>query len=154
MKFLLKDNIDFLNSLRVDGKKIVFTNGCFDIIHVGHIRYLSKAKELGDILIVGMNSDESVKKLKGDNRPINSFEDRAILLSSLRFVDSVIMFKEQTPDNLIKKIVPDILVKGGDYKLEDIVGYQTVIENGGQVKTLSFYDGYSSSNYINKIKKP
>jgi|TARA_B100001741_G_scaffold109697_1_gene90295 rfaE bifunctional protein nucleotidyltransferase chain/domain len=154
MKFLLKDNIDFLNSLRVDGKKIVFTNGCFDIIHVGHIRYLSKAKELGDILIVGLNSDESVKKLKGDNRPINSFEDRAILLSSLRFVDSVIMFKEQTPDNLIKKIVPDILVKGGDYKLEDIVGYQTVIENGGQVKTLSFYDGYSSSNYINKIKKP
>ena len=154
MKFLLKDNIDFLNSLRVDGKKIVFTNGCFDIIHVGHIRYLSKAKELGDILIVGLNSDESVKKLKGDNRPINSFEDRAILLSSLRFVDSVIIFKEQTPDNLIKKIVPDILVKGGDYKLEDIVGYQTVIENGGQVKTLSFYDGYSSSNYINKIKKP
>tara|TARA_X000000368_G_scaffold356010_1_gene297899 strand:- start:360 stop:824 length:465 start_codon:yes stop_codon:yes gene_type:complete len=154
MKFLLKDNIDFLNSLRVDGKKIVFTNGCFDIIHVGHIRYLSKAKELGDILIVGLNSDESVKKLKGDNRPINSFEDRAILLSSLRFVDSVIMFKEQTPDNLIKQIVPDILVKGGDYKLEDIVGYQTVIENGGQVKTLSFYDGYSSSNYINKIKKP
>ena len=154
MKFLLKDNIDFLNSLRVDGKKIVFTNGCFDIIHVGDIRYLSKAKELGDILIVGLNSDESVKKLKGDNRPINSFEDRAILLSSLRFVDSVIMFKEQTPDNLIKKIVPDILVKGGDYKLEDIVGYQTVIENGGQVKTLSFYDGYSSSNYINKIKKP
>ena len=154
MKFLLKDNIDFLNSLRVDGKKIVFTNGCFDIIHVGHIRDLSKAKELGDILIVGLNSDESVKKLKGDNRPINSFEDRAILLSSLRFVDSVIMFKEQTPDNLIKKIVPDILVKGGDYKLEDIVGYQTVIENGGQVKTLSFYDGYSSSNYINKIKKP
>ena len=150
----MKDNIDFLNSLRVDGKKIVFTNGCFDIIHVGHIRYLSKAKELGDILIVGLNSDESVKKLKGDNRPINSFEDRAILLSSLRFVDSVIMFKEQTPDNLIKKIVPDILVKGGDYKLEDIVGYQTVIENGGQVKTLSFYDGYSSSNYINKIKKP
>ena len=145
MKFLLKDNIDFLNSLRVDGKKIVFTNGCFDIIHVGHIRYLSKAKELGDILIVGLNSDESVKKLKGDNRPINSFEDRAILLSSLRFVDSVIMFKEQTPDNLIKKIVPDILVKGGDYKLEDIVGYQTVIENGGQVKTLSFYDGYSLS---------
>ena len=154
MKFLLKDNIDFLNSLRVDGKKIVFTNGCFDIIHVGHIRYLSKAKELGDILIVGLNSDKSVKKLKGDNRPINSFEDRAILLSSLRFVDSVIMFKEQTPDNLIKQIVPDILVKGGDYKLEDIVGYQTVIENGGQVKTLSFYDGYSSSNYINKIKKP
>lgn len=154
MKFLLKENLDFLNTLKEDGKKIVFTNGCFDIIHVGHIRYLSKAKELGDILIIGLNSDESIKKLKGEDRPVNCFEDRAILLSSLRFVDSVIMFEEQTPDNLIKQIIPDILVKGGDYKLEDIAGYQTVTENGGQVKTLSFYDGYSSSNYINKIKKP
>ena len=120
MKFLLKENLDFLNTLKEDGKKIVFTNGCFDIIHVGHIRYLSKAKELGDILIIGLNSDESVKKLKGEDRPVNCFEDRAILLSSLRFVDSVIMFEEQTPDNLIKQIIPDILVKGGDYKLEDI----------------------------------
>ena len=154
MKFLLKENLDFLNTLKEDGKKIVFTNGCFDIIHVGHVRYLSKAKELGDILIIGLNSDKSVKKLKGEDRPVNCFEDRAILLSSLRFVDSVIMFEEQTPDNLIKQIIPDILVKGGDYKLEDITGYQTVIKNGGQVKTLSFYDGYSSSNYINKIKKP
>ena len=109
---------------------------------------------MGDILIIGLNSDESIKKLKGEDRPVNCFEDRAILLSSLRFVDSVIMFEEQNPDNLIKQIIPDILVKGGDYKLEDIAGYQTVTENGGQVKTLSFYDGYSSSNYINKIKKP
>ena len=134
-------------------KHMKFTNGCFDILHVGHVRYLSKAKKLGNILIVGLNSDKSVKKLKGDNRPINIFEDRATLLASLRFVDLVIIFEEKTPENLIKKIKPDILVKGGDYNIEDIVGYKTVIENGGEVKVLGFQDGYSSSNYINKIKK-
>ena len=153
MKFQLKDNINFLKKIKEENKKIVFTNGCFDILHVGHIRYLSKAKKLGNILIVGLNSDKSVKKLKGDNRPINIFEDRATLLASLRFVDLVIIFEEKTPENLIKKIKPDILVKGGDYNIEDIVGYKTVIENGGEVKVLGFQDGYSSSNYINKIKK-
>ena len=153
MKFQLKDNINFLKKIREDNKKIVFTNGCFDILHVGHVRYLSKAKKLGNILIVGLNSDKSVKKLKGDNRPINIFEDRATLLASLRFVDLVIIFEEKTPENLIKKIKPDILVKGGDYNIEDIVGYKTVIENGGEVKVLRFHEGYSSSNYINKIKK-
>ena len=153
MKFQLKDNINFLKKIKEENKKIVFTNGCFDILHVGHIRYLSKAKKLGNILIVGLNSDKSVKKLKGDNRPINIFEDRATLLASLRFVDLVIIFEEKTPENLIKKIKPDILVKGGDYDIEDIVGYKTVIENGGEVKVLGFQDGYSSSNYINKIKK-
>ena len=122
-------------------------------MHVGHIRYLAQAKKLGDFLIIGLNSDSSVKELKGEDRPINSFEDRATLLLAIESVDSVIMFEEQTPENLIKDIVPDILVKGGDYNIEDIVGYQTVIQNGGQVKTLSFYDGYSSTNYINKIKK-
>jgi len=154
MQFLLKDNIDIIKKIKVERKKIVFTNGCFDLLHVGHIRYLSQAKKLGDFLIIGLNSDRSVKKLKGKDRPINSFEDRATLLSALNSVDLVIKFKEQTPENLIKDIVPDVLVKGGDYKIEDIVGYQTVIENGGQVKTLSFYDGYSSTNYINKINKP
>ena len=134
-------------------KKIVLTNGCFDLLHVGHIRYLAQAKKLGDFLIIGLNSDSSVKALKGKDRPINSFEDRAILLSALTSVDLVVIFEEQTPANLIKDIVPDILVKGGDYNIEDIVGYQTVMQNGGQVKTLSFYDGYSSTNYINKIKK-
>jgi len=153
MKFQLKDNINFLKKIKEENKKIVFTNGCFDILHVGHVRYLSKAKKLGNILIVGLNSDQSVKKLKGDNRPINIFEDRAMLLSSLRFVDLVIIFEEKTPENLIKKIKPDILVKGGDYDIKDIVGYKTVIENGGEVKVLGFQDGYSSSNYINKIKK-
>ena len=153
MQFLLKDNIKIINKIKAERKKIVFTNGCFDLLHVGHIRYLAQAKKLGDFLIIGLNSDSSVKELKGEDRPINSFEDRATLLSAIESVDSVIMFEEQTPENLIKDIVPDILVKGGDYNIEDIVGYQTVIQNGGQVKTLSFYDGYSSTNYINKIKK-
>ena len=153
MQFLLKDNIEVINRIKVERKKIVFTNGCFDLLHVGHIRYLAQAKKLGDFLIIGLNSDSSVKELKGEDRPINSFEDRATLLSAIESVDLVIMFEEQTPENLIKDIVPDILVKGGDYNIEDIVGYQTVMQNGGQVKTLSFYDGYSSTNYINKIKK-
>ena len=153
MRFLLKDNIEIINRIKAERKKIVFTNGCFDLLHVGHIRYLAQAKKLGDFLIIGLNSDSSVKELKGKDRPINSFEDRATLLSAIESVDLVIMFEEQTPENLIKDIVPDILVKGGDYNIEDIVGYQTVMQNGGQVKTLSFYDGYSSTNYINKIKK-
>jgi len=153
MQFLLKDNIEIINRIKAERKKIVFTNGCFDLLHVGHIRYLAQAKKLGDFLIIGLNSDSSVKELKGEDRPINSFEDRATLLSAIESVDLVIMFEEQTPENLIKDIVPDILVKGGDYNIEDIVGYQIVIQNGGQVKTLSFYDGYSSTNYINKIKK-
>ena len=154
MQFLLKDNINFIKKIKAERKKIVFTNGCFDLLHVCHIRYLSHAKKLGDFLIIGLNSDRSVKKLKGKDRPINSFEDRAILLSALNSVDLVIKFEEQTPENLIKDIVPDVLVKGGDYNIEDIVGYQIVIKNGGQVKTLSFYDGYSTTNYINKINKP
>lgn len=153
MQFLLKDNIEIINRIKAERKKIVFTNGCFDLLHVGHIRYLAQAKKLGDYLIIGLNSDSSVKELKGEDRPINSFEDRATLLLAIEPVDLVVMFEEQTPKNLIKDIVPDILVKGGDYNIEDIVGYQIVIQNGGQVKTLSFYDGYSSTNYINKIKK-
>ena len=153
MQFLLKDNIEIINRIKAERKNIVFTNGCFDLLHVGHIRYLAQAKKLGDYLIIGLNSDSSVKELKGEDRPINSFEDRATLLLAIEPVDLVVMFEEQTPKNLIKDIVPDILVKGGDYNIEDIVGYQIVIQNGGQVKTLSFYDGYSSTNYINKIKK-
>ena len=153
MKFLLKNNYSIINKIKSEGKKIVFTNGCFDLLHVGHIKSLSQAKDLGDILIIGLNSDKSVKKLKGNNRPINSFEDRAKLLAALKSVDLVIMFEEQTPENLIKEIIPDVLVKGGDYDIEEIVGYQTVIDNGGRVKTLSFYEGYSSTNYIDKINK-
>ena len=154
MKFLLKDNICIIKKVKVERKKIVFTNGCFDLLHVGHIRYLAQAKKLGDFLIIGLNSDSSVKALKGKDRPINSFEDRAVLLSALTSVDLVIIFEELTPENLIKEIVPDVLVKGGDYNIEDIVGFQTVIQNGGLVKSLSFYDGYSTTNYIKKINKP
>ena len=153
MQFLIKDNINIIKKIKAERRKIVFTNGCFDLLHVGHIRYLSQAKKLGDFLIIGLNSDRSVKKLKGKDRPINSFEDRATLLSAINSVDLVIKFEEQTPENLIKDIAPDVLVKGGDYNIEDIVGYQIVIQNGGQVKTLSFYDSYSSTNYINKINK-
>ena len=153
MKFIFKENLNTINNLKSEKKKIVFTNGCFDLLHVGHIRYLSNAKKLGDFLIVGLNSDESVKILKGQNRPINQFEDRAMLLSALRSVDLVIMFEEQTPENLINKVVPNVLVKGGDYDIEDIAGYHTVIKNGGKVRTLDFYKGYSSTNYIKKINK-
>ena len=133
-------------------KKIVFTNGCFDILHVGHIRLLNDAKKLGDILVVGINSDSSVKKLKGENRPINIESDRKTLLESLKSVDYVFTFDEDNPLNLIKKIRPNILVKGGDYN-ENIIGSDFVIENGGEVKILCFHEGYSSSKYINQIKK-
>ena len=121
MKYIIKNNLENIRALKKESKKIVFTNGCFDLLHVGHVRYLSMAKELGDYLIVGLNSDQSVKKLKGKNRPINIFEDRAKLLMALTSVDLVLIFEEQTPRNLIKEILPDILVKGGDYKIEEIV---------------------------------
>ncbi len=133
--------------------KIVFTNGCFDILHVGHIRLLNDAKKLGDILVVGINSDFSIKKLKGKDRPINIESDRKIILESLKAVDFVFIFEEDTPLNLIKKIKPNILVKGGDYSESNIVGSDFVKNNGGEVKTLSFHYGYSSSKYINQIKK-
>ena len=152
MKYIIKNNLENIRALKKESKKIVFTNGCFDLLHVGHVRYLSMAKELGDYLIVGLNSDQSVKKLKGKNRPINIFEDRAKLLMALTSVDLVLIFEEQTPRNLIKEILPDILVKGGDYKIEEIVGSNIVIRNGGKVEILQFYEGYSSSNYIGKIK--
>ena len=152
-KYHLESSIDAIKSDKKYNKKIVFTNGCFDILHVGHIRYLSEAKSLGDILVVGINSDESVKNLKGPSRPINSLSDRSLLLSELVCVDYVVSFKEQTPLKLIKMIMPDILVKGGDYTLDNVVGSKEVIDTGGKVELLKFHDGYSSTNYIDKIKK-
>lgn len=152
-KYHLENSIDAIKSDKKYNKKIVFTNGCFDILHVGHIRYLSEAKSLGDILVVGINSDESVKNLKGLSRPINSLSDRSLLLSELVCVDYVFSFKEQTPLKLIKMIMPDILVKGGDYTLDNVVGSKEVIDAGGKVELLKFHDGYSSTNYIDKIKK-
>ena len=137
--------------IRLKNKKIVFTNGCFDILHPGHIHILSKAKSLGDILVVGLNSDLSVKNLKGDKRPLVSEDDRSRVLLSLRFVDYVIIFNELTPLKVIKKIKPDFLVKGGDYNENDIVGSDFVKASGGQVEIIKFLDGYSSSNYIDNL---
>jgi len=140
---------DYLQKLKSNGKKIVFTNGCFDILHVGHIRYLKEARQLGDCLLVGLNADESVKKNKGPSRPINSLEDRREILMALNCVDYVYTFEEDTPINLIEMIKPDILVKGGDYKASEIVGYDYVQNYGGIVKTIEFHKGYSSTKVIN-----
>jgi rfaE bifunctional protein nucleotidyltransferase chain/domain len=131
-------------------KKIVFTNGCFDILHLGHVHYLSAAKDLGDILVIGLNSDDSVKRLKGENRPMNTQYARALLLAALQFVDFVIVFDEDTPLNLIQQITPHVLVKGGDYKIEDVVGAEWVMAHGGKVEIVDFVEGYSSTNLIKK----
>lgn len=131
---------------------VVFTNGCFDIIHLGHIDYLSKAADLGKILIVGLNTDASTKKIKGDQRPVISETSRAAVLASLFFVDAVVLFDEETPYELIKTISPDILVKGSDYKTEEIVGHDIVKSKGGKTATIDFLEGYSTSSIIEKIK--
>lgn len=132
-------------------KKIVFTNGCFDIIHRGHVSYLQDAKSLGDLLVVGLNSDASVKRLKGDSRPVNDEQSRKFVLEGLRSVDFVEIFNEDTPLNLIKSIMPDILVKGGDWQTNQIVGSKEVLENGGQVLSLRFVNGHSTTSIIEKI---
>jgi rfaE bifunctional protein nucleotidyltransferase chain/domain len=136
---------------REEGKSIVFTNGCFDIIHPGHINYLSMAADLGDILIIGLNSDDSVKRLKGKDRPYQDENSRALILAALSFTSSVVLFTEDTPHELISLIKPDVLVKGGDYKAEEIVGYDIVTENGGKVYTLGFLEGHSASGIIRRI---
>lgn len=134
-------------------KKVVFTNGCFDILHRGHVSYLNEAKSLGDVLIVGLNSDASVKRLKGESRPINNEEDRKFVLENLKAIDHVEIFREDTPLNLIKEVLPDTLVKGGDWKPEQIVGSQEVMANGGKVRSLNFVNGFSTTNVINKIQE-
>ncbi len=140
----------FKNS--VTTKPIVFTNGCFDILHLGHLTYLSEARELGNFLWIGVNSDLSVKALKGENRPINSEQDRSIMLASLLFVDAITIFSDATPIPLLELIKPDIHVKGGDYIAEEMPEYKTIISYGGIVKILPFVAGKSSTNIINKIK--
>ena len=132
--------------------KIIFTNGCFDVLHRGHIYYLSRARELGDVLVVGLNSDASVRLLKGKGRPVNTQDARAEVLGALAFVDFIIVFEEETPLNLIKALEPDILVKGGDYRLEDIVGYREVRSGGGRVITIPLLEGYSSTSIIDRNK--
>jgi rfaE bifunctional protein nucleotidyltransferase chain/domain len=141
---------DFLQKNK--GKKIVFTNGCFDILHLGHAEYLNEAKALGDVLIIGINSDASVKELKGSDRPINNEHDRKEMLLNLKAVDCVEIFTEQTPLELIKLIKPNILVKGGDWKPDQIIGSDFVLENGGMVKSLHFKNGYSTSRLIQSVQ--
>ena len=132
-------------------KKVVFTNGCFDILHRGHVTYLNEAKSLGDVLVIGLNSDASVARLKGPTRPVNHEEDRKFVLENLKAVDGVFIFEEDTPYNLINNLKPDILVKGGDWKAEDIVGSDIVLAKGGEVKSLNFVNGFSTTKTIEKI---
>src|ERR1700761_5945490 len=139
-------------SWKNEGKKVVFTNGVFDLLHIGHITYMAKAAELGDKLIIGLNSDASVKRIKGEDRPVNDQNSRALLLAAMLFIDAVVVFDEDTPQNLIATLLPDILVKGADYAIENIVGGKEVIANGGEVKTITFVDGYSSTAIIKRIK--
>ena len=146
----IKELKEIINKISKENNdlKIVFTNGCFDILHRGHVEYLQKAKELGNLLILGLNSDSSVKRLKGENRPINNEEDRAIVLSALECVDFVIIFDDDTPFELIKNLKPDILVKGGDYKLENVIGREFAKET----ILIDFVDGYSTTKTIKNIK--
>lgn len=144
--------IDLLQKLKTirAGKKVVFTNGCFDLLHVGHVRYLQEAKSLGDILVVALNSDASVKKLKGPTRPVQIENDRAEILAALGAVDFTILFTEETPEKVIQSIKPDILVKGGDWKIEQIVGAPFVQSYGGKVYSLHFIEGKSTTKLIEK----
>ncbi len=144
----LKEKVALLKN---EGKKVVFTNGCFDLLHAGHVDYLIKAKELGDVLIVGMNSDDSIRRIKGDSRPIVTFDERAFVMANLKPVDFVTPFDEDTPYELIKTIVPDYLVKGADWSDENIVGRDVVLANGGEIKRIEFVVEQSTSNIIKTI---
>lgn len=146
----MNKTLEELAKRKEEGKKIVFTNGCFDILHRGHVSYLNEARNLGDLLVIGLNSDASVKRLKGESRPINQENDRKFVLENLKSVDYVVIFQEDTPLELIKSITPDILVKGGDWPIEKIVGHEIVMQNGGKVMSLSFVDGYSTTKIIEK----
>jgi len=141
---------EFLKANR--DKKIVFTNGCFDILHRGHVTYLAEARKLGDLLFVGLNSDASVKRLKGPERPINNEDDRKFVLSQLKSVDFVEIFDQDTPLELIQRVRPSVLVKGGDWKIDQIIGGKETISRGGEVFSLNFVDGYSTTNLISKIQ--
>ena len=150
--FSLEDLIVQADKWKKNREKIVFTNGCFDIMHRGHIEMLSHASMLGNKLIVGLNSDSSIRNLKGESRPILDEESRGILLAALAFIDAVILFSEETPLNIISSLKPDILVKGGDYQTNEIIGHKVVQENGGEVVLIPFINGFSTSSIIDKIK--
>ena len=148
----LDELVSIVDESRGRGERIVMTNGCFDILHAGHVAYLEEAKSLGDRLIVAVNEDASVKRLKGDSRPINALEDRMLVLSGLAAVDWVVPFAEDTPAKLISTLLPDVLVKGGDYRPEDIVGGKEVLDNGGEVQVLAFRDGHSTTRIIERLR--
>ena len=150
--FTLNELIHQLNRWRLQNKKIVFTNGVFDILHEGHIASLGEAALYGLILIVALNSDASVKRLKGDSRPINNEASRSLLMASLVMVDAVILFEEDTPLNLIRTLLPDVLVKGGDYTIDEIVGAKDVQANGGEVKIVPILEGFSTTGIIEKMR--
>jgi D-glycero-beta-D-manno-heptose 1-phosphate adenylyltransferase len=157
---ILKSKLYTLDALKAEtdkwkanGDKVVFTNGVFDLLHIGHISYLAAAAGLGQKLIIGLNSDASTRRLKGPTRPVNDEYSRSIMLASIFFIDAVVLFEEDTPIIPITTLLPDILVKGGDYSIDQIVGAPEVMANGGEVKAIEFVDGYSSSNIISKILK-
>ena len=147
----LPDATELVSQWKADGQKVVFTNGCFDVLHYGHVCYLSEAKGLGDKLIIGLNSDASVRRLKGETRPINGQKERATLLATLGFVDAVVVFDEDTPEKLIEAVKPDFLVKGGDYTFETIVGADFVSSYGGKVITIPLVENFSSSLIIKRL---
>lgn len=151
--FQLPALLKVISSWRIHGKTIAFTNGCFDVLHEGHIFSLSQAAKEADYLIVGVNSDASTKKLKGDDRPVNNEKSRSLLLASLIMVDAVVIFEEDTPHNLITSILPDVLVKGGDYTIEQIVGSKEVMANGGKVIINPIIQGFSTTSILEKIKR-
>lgn len=151
---IIKNKEDFHNTLsqwQFQNEKVVFTNGCFDIVHRGHVEYLAQAAALGNKLVIGLNTDDSVRRLKGECRPVNNEYARALLLASFIFVDKVIFFGEDTPLELIRYVQPDILVKGSDYKPENIVGYDIVKAKGGEIATIDFVKGFSSTSILNKL---
>ena len=147
----LREIKEIRQQLKDQNKKVVFTNGCFDLIHAGHIDYLSKAKALGDVMVVGLNTDASVKRIKGNKRPILNESERSFIISNIKPVDYVVLFDEDTPKLLIEELLPDILVKGADWEVENIVGKDVVIASGGEVKTIEFVNDQSTSNIIKII---
>jgi len=153
-KIIPKEKIqNLVDGLKLDGKTIVFSNGCFDLVHRGHVEYLAKASDLADVFVLGLNTDASVQRLKGDDRPLQDEVARAILMSGFSFIDYVVLFDEDTPYELINVVQPNVLVKGNDYKVEDVVGYDIVQKNGGTVQTIELTEGYSTTNIVNKIVK-
>ena len=143
---------ELLQTWRSQGQKIVFTNGCFDLLHLGHVDYLEKARQLGDKLVLGLNTDCSISRIKGPSRPLQDEMSRARVMASLLFVDAVVLFDQDTPLELIKAVQPDILVKGDDYAVENIVGHDIVLGRGGEVKTVPLVKGYSTTNIVKKIE--